>query len=150
MIYKPSFIVEFKTCLGRAFKNSYRNDYIFKGKILQNVIEGIMFMLIFHDLSTDITGVQNRNGLLFFILIPQLFETNQDTLMTSKLYTVPMERDLYYKEKSSKMYGLYSYLLPKIITELPLMIILTILFSTALYWVIGLHSPFENFVVFSN
>lgn len=148
-VYKPSITIEMKACLARAFKNSYRNDAIFKGKIIQNLLECILLSIIFQDLSTDATGVQNRNGFLFFIIIPQLFETNQDTLMSSNLYSVPMERDLFYKEKAANMYSLVSYLLPKLITELPFLILLSIIYSTVIYWFINLNPHFLNFTIFS-
>jgi ABC-type multidrug transport system permease subunit len=148
-VYKASITIEMKVCLTRAFKNSYRNDAIFKGKIIQNLLECILFSIIFQDLSTDATGVQNRNGFLFFIIIPQLFETNQDTLMSSNLYSVPMERDLFFKEKAANMYSLASYILPKLITELPVLILLTIIYSSVIYWFVNLNPHFLNFTAFS-
>ena len=53
------------------------------------------------------------------------------------LYSVPAERELYYKEVDSKKYKPFPYYLSKVIIEFILVAIGTCIYALAAYWFSG-------------
>jgi ABC-type multidrug transport system permease subunit len=104
---------------------------------------------MFNDLSNDMQGIQSKNGLIYFILIAQSFLPMQNMLLISNLYLVPLEKNVLFKENSENMYRMSSYFISKTISELPLQILLGLLFTLGLYWAVDLNPQFDKFAIFS-
>lgn len=66
------------------------------------------------------------------------------------LNTVPVEREIYVKEESSKTYSAFSYFVGKTLLEIPLAIIFPFIYASIGYWMTGLTKDFERFIVFGN
>jgi ABC-type multidrug transport system permease subunit len=53
-------------------------------------------------------------------------------------YTVPVEREIYVKEESSKTYSAFSYFIGKTLLEIPLAFFFPLLYAAIGYWMSGL------------
>lgn len=91
---------------------------------------------------SDYRNVQDRLGLLFSIavfwgVLPA----------TSATFTFPQERAIFMKERASGMYTLSSYFMAKIIGDMPMELILPIIFLTITYWMSGLKPELGAFLL---
>lgn len=69
--------------------------------------------------------------------------------MYSPRYPVSADREIYYKESSSKKYSPLAYFLAKVAIELLNAAFSTLLFGLATYWINGYDHAFDKFLKFS-
>lgn len=81
-IYRPTYLTQLKYTFIRAMKNAERNRVLTRVVIFQTVFLIILLDLIFNNLSTDYEGIQSRNGILYYVMIPNTFLPMQTTLLT--------------------------------------------------------------------
>ncbi|CAI9754317.1 unnamed protein product [Fraxinus pennsylvanica] len=91
---------------------------------------------------SDYRDIQDRLGLLFFISIfwgvfPSF----------GAVFAFPQERAIFVKERASGMYTLLSYFLARITGDLPMEMILPILFLAIVYWMTGLKPELWAFLL---
>ncbi|KAF2285982.1 hypothetical protein GH714_009348 [Hevea brasiliensis] len=91
--------------------------------------------------QSDASHLQDQIGLLFFYsgfwgFFP-LFQA---------IFTFPQERRMLEKERSSGMYRLSSYFMSRMVSDLPMELVLPTIFVTITYWMAGLKSTAENFL----
>ncbi|XP_074567110.1 ABC transporter G family member 9 [Curcuma longa] len=84
--------------------------------------------------------VQDQVGLLFFVAGFWVFYP-----VFEAIFTFPPERALLTKERSSGMYRLSSYFVARMAGDLPMELILPIVFITITYWMGGLKPLAANF-----
>ncbi|KAJ6298084.1 hypothetical protein OIU76_019252 [Salix suchowensis] len=90
--------------------------------------------------QSDASNIQDQMGLLFFYsgfwgFFP-LFQA---------IFTFPQERRMLEKERSSGMYRLSSYFVSRIVSDLPMELVLPAIFLTITYWMAGLKATPGNF-----
>lgn len=91
---------------------------------------------------SDYQNIQDRLGLLFSIavfwgVLPA----------TSATFTFPHERAIFMKERASGMYTLSSYFMAKIVGDMPMELILPVIFLTITYWMSGLRQELGAFLL---
>ena len=65
------------------------------------------------------------------------------------LMLFPSERPVFLREVQKGMYGVSSYFLSKIITDLPQVIFLPLFQSLIIYWIVGFNTTsWYNFVIY--
>ncbi|THU44174.1 hypothetical protein C4D60_Mb02t04630 [Musa balbisiana] len=84
--------------------------------------------------------VQDQVGLLFFVASFWSFYP-----VFEAIFTFPQERTMLTKERSSGMYRLSSYFAARLVGDLPMELILPIIFVTITYWMGGLKPVAANF-----
>ena len=77
-----SFIIQFGLLAQRAARFLWRNPLVFKAKAGQTIFLSIIIGLIYLRISSDYTGVQARQGSLFFIVVQGLFGSVMGALST--------------------------------------------------------------------
>ncbi|KAL4310231.1 hypothetical protein GQ457_01G004830 [Hibiscus cannabinus] len=91
--------------------------------------------------QSDIAHLQDQIGFLFFISgFWGMFPLYQ------AIFTFPQERLMLEKERSSGMYRLSSYFMSRIVSDLPMELILPTVFITISYWMAGLKPTAGNFL----
>lgn len=88
------------------------------------IISGIYSNIGYNQLS-----IQNRNGVLFFILINITFSG-----LVGVLNTFPKEKNIVNRERSSRAYDTISYFTAKFIVEIPLNTIPALIYACIVYW----------------
>ncbi|XP_006345760.1 ABC transporter G family member 5 [Solanum tuberosum] len=126
----------------RFWKIIYRTKELFGFKTLQMLLSGLVLGSIFYNLEDDLVGAQARVGLFAFILTYLLSST------TEALPIFLQEREILMKETSCGSYRVSSYVIANSLVYLPFLLILALLFSTPLYWMVGLNKQFMAFMHF--
>ena len=93
---------------------------------------------------SNFRDIQDRLGLLFFIAIfwgvfPSF----------NSVFAFPQERAIFLKERASGMYTLSSYFMSRIIGDMPMELILPMVFLTMAYWMTGLKPEVGAFLLTS-
>ncbi|KAL3612477.1 hypothetical protein D5086_003497 [Populus alba] len=128
---------EFSVLLIRGVKE--RKHDSFSGlKIGQVLVVAFLSGLLWWQ--SDASHIQDQMGLLFFYSgfwgIFPLFQA---------IFTFPQERRMLGKERSSGMYRLSSYFMSRIVSDLPMELVLPTIFLTITYWMAGLKGSPGNF-----
>ncbi|KAL6756149.1 ABC-2 type transporter-domain-containing protein [Haematococcus lacustris] len=137
---RAGFITEFSQLAIRASNNVFRNNLILKSKVAQTVCLALVVGLVFLRLGNDAKSVQDRQGSLFFIVVQAFFGS-----LMGALTVFGMERAIFQREHSSKLYGLSSYFSSRFLVELPSHIFLPILSCLIMYWMIGYQNTSDHF-----
>ncbi|XP_050373038.1 ABC transporter G family member 5 [Argentina anserina] len=126
----------------RFSKNIFRTKELFACRTIQMLVSGLVLGSIFYDLKDDLTGAEERVGLFAFTLTFLLSCT------TEALPIFLQEREILMKETSCGSYRVSSYAIANGLVYLPFLLILAILFTTPLYWLVGLNPTFMAFCHF--
>jgi len=118
-----------------------------KPALIIPVVTSIFFALVvsalYSEMSLEQKSIQDRNGVLFFVCINQglggVFATCN---------TFPREKRIVGRERSARAYAVLPYYTAKWLAEFPFAAIAPILFSTILYWLVGLVTEADNFFIF--
>ncbi|XP_039016006.1 ABC transporter G family member 22-like [Hibiscus syriacus] len=131
---------QFSILFRRGLKER-RHEYFSCMSVTQVFSAAIMMGLLWwrSDASSP-KGLQDQAGLLFFISVFWAFFP-----MFSAIFTFPQERVMLAKERSVGMYRLSAYLLARMTSDLPLDLILPLVFLVIIYLMAGLKPTFTAF-----
>ena len=118
----------------RLLKNTLRQPFLIYLNFVSTGLIAIMLGLVFFKTRVDFTGIQNRMGSMFFIVL---------YLGLASLSSVPVwneNRLLFLRERASGLYSTFAYFTSMVLFDiLPIRIIPTCMFSLS-YFMIGLSS----------
>jgi len=127
--------------VSREFNNTIRDVPALIGRYGATVFLNILFGLIFKDAGrgddADQVSINNHFGALTLVTISTMFGSAQPALLT-----FPSERPLFLREFSTGTYGLYPYVLSKVVIEAPTLFLQIILQSLCTYFLIGLQGSY--------
>ncbi|CAF4190505.1 unnamed protein product, partial [Adineta steineri] len=128
----------------RTLRNAMRNSALIIWQIAVAIILGILTGLLYYKLprTTD-SGVENRLGGIFFIVVNQIFST------ATALEPFIKERALFIHENVSGYYSISTLFLAKLICDLlPMRVIPSLVFSIICYFMTGLQRTTIKFLIF--
>ncbi|XP_071128832.1 broad substrate specificity ATP-binding cassette transporter ABCG2-like isoform X1 [Mytilus edulis] len=142
--YATSAFTQFRAVSGRTILNLLRNPQLSVMQWLVLIIFGLIVGAIYWQLEKDcVTGIQNRVGAFFFIIMNQVF----GNLSAVELFI--KERSIFMHENVSGFYRVSAYFFSKIICDvIPMRLIPVILFSAVTYFMLGLRLAAENFFLY--
>ncbi|XP_054803047.1 ABC transporter G family member 22-like isoform X2 [Prosopis cineraria] len=112
-----------------------RHDYFSWLRITQVLSTAIILGLLWwRSDATTPKGLQDQAGLLFFIAVFWGFFP-----VFTAIFTFPQERAMLNKERAADMYRLSAYFLARTTSDLPLDLILPVLFLLVVYFMAGLR-----------
>lgn len=136
---------EFKCLVKRELIGQYR-DY---PPIILNVLQRILIFTVLSFIYFQIQnypfkyGLRIRFGLLIFITV------NQASLVLAMLVpAVGYSRSIIERERLAYTYRISSIYLAKIVSEIPINLITTIIYAFIIYYITGLRSGFDKFLIF--
>lgn len=147
--YKPSLLDQLKYNLLRNFKHYARDPLMLKIMIATGLLVIGLSDLLWNGIDTSYMGLSSRVGFIFYVMMTQLTNPVAPIALTCKLHTVPDEKNLYFKEEASGLYGLIPYFISKQMAVLPYNIIFPVLTSIGVYWATDLDNTPEKFFLFS-
>ncbi|GAA5967082.1 hypothetical protein JCM11641_000435 [Rhodosporidiobolus odoratus] len=131
---------QFTILSGRAFKNLYRDPMLMLSHYAVAVIAAGICAFLFHGLTLDIPGFQNRMGLIFFALA--LFGFGCLTTLS----TFSSERLLFTRERANGYYNPLTYFCAKLLFDIiPLRVIPAFVFGAIVYAPVGLVPEVTSF-----
>jgi len=108
------------------------------------VVVSLLCIMIYAPLDESKAGVQNRNGALFFVCTNSAFGA-----MSNITLVFPIERPIFLREVNNGMYRVSSYFWAKILSELPMAIVLPFFQGAMTFYGIGFNnSEWYNFPCF--
>ncbi|KAJ2392525.1 hypothetical protein GGI23_005201 [Coemansia sp. RSA 2559] len=137
--------VQIKYLAKREMRNALRNKMVIHMRLAQGIVLGLIIGLTFLNTQNRPAAVQTQNfsGALFFSAAGQ---TIMSILSVSNVFA--QERVVFLREWRASYYGLPAYFLAKNLVELPVQIIVPIIYSCVCYWPLGFQRDGVKFVVF--
>ncbi|KAL6336152.1 hypothetical protein AAG906_011034 [Vitis piasezkii] len=118
-----------------------RHDYFSWLRVTQVASTAtILGLLWWQSESTNPKGLQDQAGLLFFIAVFWGFFP-----VFTAIFTFPQERAMLSKERAADMYRLSAYFVARTTSDLPLDLILPVLFLIIVYFMAGLRMDAGSF-----
>ncbi|KAG2383488.1 hypothetical protein C9374_004159 [Naegleria lovaniensis] len=142
-VERSSWMTQFFVMLVRGFLNQWRDFKYTKIRILQQIIYAILVGFIYFQTKNDQNSVQNKLGLLFFVV------TNQ----WSNSFGTPIsifrgERLYFMRERGAKCFSISSYYFGRLLADLVLIVPHPVFFGTIVYLLAGLTLTIERYLVF--
>ncbi|KAJ8764629.1 hypothetical protein K2173_006711 [Erythroxylum novogranatense] len=141
----PNAVVEEVLILGQRFsRNIFRTKQLFVTRIIQALVAGFVLGTIFLNVGKE-TGqsvMQTRIGFFAFSLT---------FLLTSTTEVLPIflqERRILMTETSRGAYRVSSYVLSNTLVFLPFLLMVSLLYATPVYWLVGLRRDIDGFLYF--
>ncbi|EGZ08148.1 ABC transporter-like protein [Phytophthora sojae] len=113
----------------------------FRAAIFQTLFIALIVGLIYLQLELDQKGIQNFTGGFFFLIVNQTFGSANPVFIS-----VPIELPIIIREYKGGLYHLFSWYLSKNVSEIPMQIILPIIFFVPAYFLIGIGHGFDVFI----
>ncbi|XP_007571856.1 broad substrate specificity ATP-binding cassette transporter ABCG2 isoform X1 [Poecilia formosa] len=141
--YNTSFLTQFRWVLKRTFRNLALNPQTSIAQVAVTLFLALVVGALFFDVQLNDSGIQNRTGALFFVVVNQCFSS----LSAAELFIA--ERKLFIHEYISGYYRLSVYFLSKILSDIiTLRTIPAIVFTCVAYFMIGLKPTAGAFFIF--
>lgn len=132
--------------LGKRFcSNILRTKQLFTTRIVQALVAGLILGTIFLDVGNDQgkVALQTQTGFFAFSLTFLLSST------TEGLPIFLQERRILMSETERGAYRVSSYVMANTLVFLPFLLMVSILYATPIYWLIGLRREIDGFLYFS-
>ncbi|KAJ2775967.1 (ABC) transporter [Coemansia nantahalensis] len=140
---RPTVYEQFTVLSGRVFRNLYRDPTLMLANYALSLFVGLMCGILFYQLDNSVQGMQNRLGLLMFVLAFYGFGC------TTSLLVFAEERLLYLRERANAYYNPLAYFMAKVTFDLvPLRVIPPLLLTLIAYPMIGLAATWPQFIKF--
>ncbi|KAJ2779065.1 (ABC) transporter [Coemansia javaensis] len=140
---RPTIYEQFTVLSARIFRNLYRDPTLMLANYALSLFIGLMCGVLFYQLDNSVQGVQNRLGLLMFVLAFYGFGCTTSLLVFSE------ERLLYLRERANAYYSPLAYFMAKVTFDLvPLRVIPPLLLTLIAYPMIGLAATWAQFIKF--
>ncbi|KAA8526772.1 hypothetical protein F0562_008999 [Nyssa sinensis] len=132
--------------LGQRFcKNVLRTKQLFATRIIQALVAGLVLGTIFMNVGNDQgqVALQTRTGFFAFSLTFLLSST------TEGLPIFLQERRILMREISRGAYRVSSYVISNTLIFFPFLLMVSLLYATPVYWLVGLRRDMDGFLYFS-
>ncbi|KAH9524964.1 hypothetical protein Btru_028356, partial [Bulinus truncatus] len=140
--YRERLFTQVRYLFWRGWVSMYRHTMLTRVRILQAVVLSVVLGLIYLRQTVNQKSVMSINGALF-ILITSITFSNVLVVVDS----FPIELPVFLREYGTGLYRADVYYLTKVIAEIPLIVLVTVVFSTISYWMIGLYDSTVTFLV---
>lgn len=141
--YASTWFTQFVVLCVRAVKVIRRDTMLTLVRFVQTTILAVIVGLIFLQLGHSQVNVQDRAGVLFFVMLNQMMNS-----LMSGITLFADERPVFLRERASRAYHVSSYFAGKSLSQLPQSIIYPLLFGCIVYYMIGLNSSAASFFKF--
>ncbi|RLN93646.1 hypothetical protein BBJ28_00004196 [Nothophytophthora sp. Chile5] len=111
-----------------------RDKLLFRVSIMQSLMSAVIVGLVYLQLELGQTGIQNFVGVFFFIVVSQTMIT-----ANAQFGAVPLELTLVAREYQSGLYHVASWYAAKNVSELPMQILLPVVFFVPVYFMVGIN-----------
>lgn len=145
--YKVNQLQQFYALLGRAAIMIYRDPLVSRVKLGQTIVVALIIGLVYlrtpygkEYQSSEITDI---SGAIFLVIINNTF-----SYIFAVINTFPTEIPLFRREHFNGMYSTLAYYLSKNVAELPMYFVLPLIYSSIVYFMIGLYPGAAQFFIF--
>ena len=140
-----NWIDQFKLLFIRSLNEELRDKVGMTIRFCVTIFFSIILSMIYSNLDNGQKSIQDTLGVYFFICINSSFGSMFPTL---KKFAI--EKEIVLKERASKSYQASSFYLAKFLSSVPIEFGISILYTSIIYWAIGLNhsgSAYFSFLV---
>ncbi|CAD8094506.1 unnamed protein product [Paramecium primaurelia] len=140
-----SQIQQIKQIANRNLMAFTRDPLQFYIRIFQTIVQGLLLGGVFWKVADNegsVSDLMGISGSLFFCVFNLVISA-----VLAIILTFPVEREVFLREESSKLYSISSYFIAKQILEIPLCIVLPIIQELISYWMCGYHNTTEAVIM---
>ncbi|XP_013790096.2 protein white-like [Limulus polyphemus] len=141
-MYKASWFTQVRAVGWRSFLSFSREPLLTNIRFAQTVFMAVLLGAIYWNQDLTQESVQNINGVLFLLLTNMTFQN-----MFGVINVFCEELPVFLREHWNGMYRTDVYFLCKTFTEAPLYVIAPVLFTSILYWMVGLYDNGKTFLI---
>ena len=137
MSQSSSLYLQFTELMKREFLILLRDPRPSKIRLGQVIIFSLLCGTLYWQLPYTAEGLRNRFGAIFFLTI--------NSSMNGLIGTVvlfPQQRLLFERERDANMYYTTTYLMAKLIAQLPEQMLFVFIYVVICYWMVGFDSKF--------
>jgi hypothetical protein len=128
-----SFIIFWLLC-SRGFRQVCRDPSLMFLQLFVTILVAVATGLFFWHLGTDLTGIHNRTGLLFFVVV------YFSLISMSSIGAIIADKQIFLRERAAALYSTEPYFASKIICDLlPLRLLPPVIFGLIVYPMCSLH-----------
>nr|CAD7410475.1 unnamed protein product [Timema cristinae] len=138
--YKASWWNQMRAVLWRSWLATMKEPVLIKVRILQTVLVGLLIGVIYYGQELNQDGVMNINGAIFVLITNMTF---QNVFAVINVFCA--ELPVFKREHFNGMYRTDVYFLCKTIAEIPVFIVIPVIFISISYYIIGLNPGPERF-----
>ncbi|KAL2466646.1 ABC transporter G family member 10 [Abeliophyllum distichum] len=145
IFYCNSPIKEVLILSQRFFSNIVRTKQLFAARTIQALLAGIVLGTIFMNAFNNSKRLKLQNQLGFFAF-------SLTFLMSSTTEALPIflqERRILMRETTRGAYRVSSYIIANTLVFLPFLLIVSLLYTTPVYWLVGMRHGIDGFLYFS-
>ena len=124
--------VQFKTLVGRNLIAIKRNPFVLLIRVAISIIIVVNELLIFWKVGKRKKKLFELTSSIYFHSFTVLFFS-----MFATLLEFQKEGQIFAKEYQSNMYGTFVYYISKLVIEMPILIVMPLVETLAIFWVIG-------------
>ncbi|XP_065217450.1 protein white-like [Planococcus citri] len=139
--YKASWLAQFNAVMWRSWLSMKKEPILIRVRLLQTIMVSLIISVIYYGQKIDQDGVMNINGALFLLVTNMTF---QNALAVINVFC--SELPVFLREHFNGMYRTDVYFLCKTIAEIPIFLVIPIMFTCIVYYVIGLNPSFVHFI----
>lgn len=145
LLYSNSPVEEISILGQRFCCNIFRTKQLFATRVIQAVVAGFILGTIFLNVGNQQgqVALQTRSGFFAFSLTFLLSST------TEGLPIFLEERRTFMRETSRGAYRVSSYVLANTLVFLPFLLMVAFLYTSPVYWLVGLRKDIDGFLYFS-
>ncbi|XP_059079534.1 protein white-like [Tigriopus californicus] len=140
--YKASWIEQFRALLWRSFLSVMKEPMIVKVNLIQTIVISLILGVIYMNQEYDQKGASNINGALFIIITNLNFSN-----VFGVVNVFCLELPIFMREHFNGSYRVDTYFLTKQLAELPVYIVMPVVFVSIFYWLVGLNPDGGRFVI---
>ncbi|XP_061184373.1 uncharacterized protein LOC133192373 [Saccostrea echinata] len=135
--WAASFWTQFRMLSWRNAKQSKWRIFD-ECNLIHALIVGSIFCVIYYQIPSSNDTLRDRMGAVFFPLVYWGF-----AMVTDAVTSFIGEREVVRKERRAGAYRLSAYYTAKMVSELPMMIVVPIAQLSAMYWLAGIGGPVQ-------
>eukprot|EP01129_Flabellula_baltica_P009537 TRINITY_DN390_c0_g1_i1.p1 TRINITY_DN390_c0_g1~~TRINITY_DN390_c0_g1_i1.p1 ORF type:complete len:613 (-),score=120.87 TRINITY_DN390_c0_g1_i1:68-1906(-) len=139
----PNFGTQFRHLANRELQILTRDPSAFFISVLTNLLIGFVIGLIYWDLGNDQTSIQDRTGVLFFMVINSFFAG-----LLGPFRNVIVESRVFYFQVQEGLHSIGPYYFSRVMWQIPQILISNLLVTSVTYFMVGFQLDFLKFVVF--
>lgn len=140
--YQADWISQLRAIVWRSWISTLKEPLLIKVRIIQTVMIAFLIGLIFFQQQMNQEGVMNINGALFLFLTNMTFQN-----VFSVINVFCGELPVFLRESRSQLYRPDTFFLGKTIAELPLFLLVPVIFTSIVYPMVGLLPGLDHYLV---
>lgn len=141
-IYKASLRHQFSALIWRSFLTTIREPLICRIRIIHSLAVALLLGTVFWKQDIDQRGLFNINALLFLLIMNMCLQT-----CFAVFDTFCAEVPLFLREHRNGMYRVDIYFLCKTLADIPIFTLVSFIFVTVLYFMVGLNPQFSSYLI---